>query len=1358
MDWLFHNPYIWDRDTAYVVGTPEYVYKTTDAGENWDSDFDGNWMKPFYNITFTDNYTGFISAGGGIVCRKKPGIQAEPVISATPNPLFFDDTNIGATSEEILTIENTGDATLEVTDITSDNPVFSVDMTSFSVEPGATQDINVSFQPTSAGMTGGTLSITNNSEESPYEVVATGTGTVVAPAPVFIANPNPLYFDDTYIGSRTQKTLTFFNAGAANLVITQAIFDGPWETYNSFPITVAPGATWNQVIQFKPFELGLIEGSVTYISNDPVNPSLEVSLIGECINDPINGWEWIYTGYNYILTDIEFPEGQNMIGYTGGQSVTYNGLGIMLKTTDGGDTWTSLTQPGIAGVERFSFPTLETGYAAGWTDNIMKTTNGGQTWTNLSVVNDVYYYAGIEFKDENNGIVLVNMNSSDAKTLYTSNGGATWTEGTGNDAFLDVTWAGGNTWYSTGYSNVCKSTDNGATWTTVYTQGALLVGADFLTPEYGIAAGDYGQVITTMNGGQTWETDVILDCLFHKPFVWDYDTAYVVGTPEYVYKTTNAGQFWESDFDGNWEKALYAVTFTDNYTGFVCGGSNGIVLRKKPGVVAEPIIAATPNPLAFDNTIVGESSLETLTIENTGDAPLEVTNITSTNAVFSVDMTSFTVEPGESQEITAYFSPATAGLVTGVLQIENNSADNSYEVMVSGTGYEVGPVPVFIANPNPLYWNDTYIASQSQQTLTFFNPGDAPLVISGATFNGPFETYNSFPITVAPGATWNQVIHFKPFELGLIEGSVTYASNDPVSPNLEVALIGNCIDDPINGWEWIYTGYNYILMDIEFPEGQDLVGYTVGMNNTMGQIGIMLKTIDGGDTWDQISANGIAGVERCSFPTLTTGYAAGWTDDIMKTTDGGQTWIDLPVASDVYYYTSLEFKDENNGVILAHMISEEAKTFYTSDGGATWTEGTGNEAYMDVTWAGGNTWYSTGQANVCKSTDNGATWTTVFIQGAMLVGADFLTPDYGIAVGDYGQVITTRDGGQSWETDVILDCLFHKPFIWDNDTAYVVGTPEYVYKTTDGGQSWVSDFDGNWMKALYAVTFTDNYTGFICGGSNGIVLRKKPGINPDLEPPTNLLATVIDNDVALTWEAPVTDALIGYNVYRDNSRINISTVTGITYFDEDVFSGNHLYQVSAVYNEGESRRTDHVEVFIEGGPVGKIQGFVRDAVTNLAIGEAYITASDFDNGTVTYATPFGAHYSMLLAPGTYNVTCMADGYQQQTATNLLVMENVNKSYTFYLTPINGQNTLTGISEGWEGLVKVYPNPARNVVNIDGVDMTRLVIMNSHGQVVYQNDMPQQSNVIQTDGMSSGLYILKIETPSGSHIEKIVIEK
>ena len=329
---------------------------------------------------------------------------------------------------------------------------------------------------------------------------------------------------------------------------------------------------------------------------------------------------------------------------------------------------------------------------------------------------------------------------------------------------------------------------------------------------------------------------------------------------------------------------------------------------------------------------------------------------------------------------------------------------------------------------------------------------------------------------------------------------------------------------------------------------------------------------------------------------METGYTVGWADDIMKTTDGGQTWENIEIISNVYYYSSIEFKDENNGIVLVKPNATPYTAYYTSDGGTTWSEGTGCGAFEDVTWAGGDTWYATGYEYVCKSTDNGATWATVYSEGALLLGADFLTPDYGIAAGDYGQVITTWDGGETWETDIILDILFHKPFIWDNDTAYVVGTPEYVYKTTDASQTWESDFDGNWMKTFYNITFTDNYTGFVCGGSNGIILRKKPGGSVVLNPPTNLEATVEDNDVTLTWDAPAPKALTGYNLYRDDQLVNTYPISGTSYLDEDVDAGNHLYQVSTVYDEGESVRTDYYEVFIE-GETGKIHGFIRDALT-----------------------------------------------------------------------------------------------------------------------------------------------------------------
>ncbi|NCA87251.1 MAG: carboxypeptidase regulatory-like domain-containing protein, partial [Clostridia bacterium] len=87
------------------------------------------------------------------------------------------------------------------------------------------------------------------------------------------------------------------------------------------------------------------------------------------------------------------------------------------------------------------------------------------------------------------------------------------------------------------------------------------------------------------------------------------------------------------------------------------------------------------------------------------------------------------------------------------------------------------------------------------------------------------------------------------------------------------------------------------------------------------------------------------------------------------------------------------------------------------------------------------------------------------------------------------------------------------------------------------------------------------------------------------------------------------------------------------------------------------------EVFVE---TGKIQGFVRDAITNLSIADAQITATNTDNGAVAMATPFGSHYSLLLPAGTYNVTCSAEGYQTSEAVQIIVEVGQNIELTFYL--------------------------------------------------------------------------------------------
>jgi len=256
-----------------------------------------------------------------------------------------------------------------------------------------------------------------------------------------------------------------------------------------------------------------------------------------------------------------------------------------------------------------------------------------------------------------------------------------------------------------------------------------------------------------------------------------------------VFKTTDGGINWNSAYNGNYQKAFYRITFTDNYTGFICGGSGDIVLCKE-GLPEVPAINVTPDAIAFEDTYVGESSSEILTISNTGFATLEVTDITSTNNIFSVDMTSFTVEPGNNQEVTVTFTPNDEGLFEGVLQIANNDPENSLiEVQVSGEGLIMAPA--ITVDPDEIEFQDTYVGENSSETLTISNTGNATLEVTDITSTGNVFTVNMTSFTVEPGNIQEVIVTFTPDDELLFEGILQIESNDPQTGTIEVALSGN---------------------------------------------------------------------------------------------------------------------------------------------------------------------------------------------------------------------------------------------------------------------------------------------------------------------------------------------------------------------------------------------------------------------------------------------------------------------------------------------------------------------------------------------------------------------------------------
>ena len=314
-------------------------------------------------------------------------------------------------------------------------------------------------------------------------------------------------------------------------------------------------------------------------------------------------WQWINTYENFILYDISFPSGQSSIGYAVGSSSTYEGNGVILKTTDGGFSWFKISVGTIPGLEGVAFTSTNVGYAGGWQNYFIKTTDGGATWSQINIAPDIWYFKEIEFWDANHGIASAQDNIGVHVIYVTSDAGNTWTKSLNmNQGVEDICYVNQNTLYiAGGDEKVSRSTDGGLNWTEVYSGvfQSMFFGVEFYNANYGIVGGEDGKMLITTNGGANWTISNAGGYgLMSGIHIFNEDSAYVVGTPEQVYKTTDGGLTWGSDFNGNFNEAFYKVKFTENGTGIICS-SGGKFLIKTDSVIPNQEQAYAFNGAAF---------------------------------------------------------------------------------------------------------------------------------------------------------------------------------------------------------------------------------------------------------------------------------------------------------------------------------------------------------------------------------------------------------------------------------------------------------------------------------------------------------------------------------------------------------------------------------------------------------------------------------------------------------------------------------------------------------------------------------------------------------------------------------------
>ena len=295
-------------------------------------------------------------------------------------------------------------------------------------------------------------------------------------------------------------------------------------------------------------------------------------------------------------------------------------------------------------------------------------------------------------------------------------------------------------------------------------------------------------------------------------------------------------------------------------------------------------------------------------------------------------------------------------------------------------------------------------------------------------------------------------------------------------------------------WEYKDSGTDFILLDVSIPPGQDQIAYAAGSQYTVDSEGIIIKTVNGGETWETIYplSGTVHSFTRIEFVSPLKGFVVGWGNTFMMTEDGGVTWVDIAAGTDIYYYSGLNFYDENNGFAMGLNLSNGLDSYITNDGGITWSLGTNttNMAEFASAYADEDTLFTVGKDQVIsKSEDGGENWSVINsgIQGFYNFEVFFKDQNNGIVSTEDGTLLTTHDSGLTWDS---FSTGYHNFYglNYVGDHIYAAGTDEDVYLSSDNGTTWEMIHNGPPTATFYAIEFFNNGDALICG-SQGTMLK-----------------------------------------------------------------------------------------------------------------------------------------------------------------------------------------------------------------------------------------------------------------------------
>jgi photosystem II stability/assembly factor-like uncharacterized protein len=268
-----------------------------------------------------------------------------------------------------------------------------------------------------------------------------------------------------------------------------------------------------------------------------------------------------------------------------------------------------------------------------------------------------------------------------------------------------------------------------------------------------------------------------------------------------------------------------------------------------------------------------------------------------------------------------------------------------------------------------------------------------------------------------------------------------------------------CIYKTTNaGQNW--TGQNSLFTSMRF-----MSIWIVDPNNVYmsGNYGRIVKTTNGGQSWDSLITNTTEQLWGIQFVNPNTGYTAGSNGKIFKTTDAGVTW-NQQNSTVSNAFSSVYFLNETTG-----FVSGSAIVVKTTNGGSSWTNMnapfiSGFENFRQIYfWDESTGIYGSDAGRILKSTNGGVNWYLVTSNTTLSIySLTFPSSMTGYACGYTGVILKTNDKGETWnvQSSGVTDILTCISFTSVN-TGYISTWYSKVLKTTNGGVTFINSISNN---------------------------------------------------------------------------------------------------------------------------------------------------------------------------------------------------------------------------------------------------------------------------------------------------------